>query len=84
MEDAHVAPLNKPDDNFPDKNIIIIMSKNMGWPVSGPKPTNMGIEDWDPDATGLPSSNKGFPGPKRAKQKKWGGVGLGGGTPRPY
>ena len=75
MEDANVAPLNRPDDDFPSKNTIIIMSKNMGWPVSGPKPTKMGIEDWDPDATGPPSSNKGFPGPKRTKTNgvRWGG-----------
>ena len=30
MEDANVAPLNKPDGDFPDKNIIIIMSKSTG------------------------------------------------------
>ena len=60
---------------FADKNIILIMSKNMGWPVSGPKPTKMGIEDWDPDATGPPSSNQGFPGPKRANKRN--GVGWG-------
>ena len=47
----------------------------MGWHVSGPKPTKMGIEDWVPDATGPTSSNKGFPGPKRKKKN---GVGLGG------
>ena len=54
MEDANVAPLNKPDNDIPDKNVIILISKNMGWPVSGPKPTKMGIVDWDPDATAPP------------------------------
>ena len=42
----------------------------------GRKSTEIGIWDWDPDPTGSPSSNKGFPGPsgpktaKKAKTKK--------------
>ena len=30
MEEDHVAPLNKPDGDFPQKNIMIIMSKSTG------------------------------------------------------
>ena len=37
MEDANVAPLNKPDDAFADKNIIIIKSKSTGVACSGAK-----------------------------------------------
>ena len=36
MEDDHVAPLNRPDGEFPDTNIIII-SKNTGVVRFGPK-----------------------------------------------
>ena len=28
MEDEHVAPLNRPDGDFPDTNIIIIIKKS--------------------------------------------------------
>ena len=37
VEDANVAPLNRPDDDFPDKNTIIIMSKNTGVVCFGTK-----------------------------------------------
>ena len=68
MEDAHVAPLNKPDGGFPNKNIIIIMSKSTGVARFGPKINKINIWDWDPDPTGSRSSKKGFPDQKRAKK----------------
>ena len=37
MKDANAAPLNRPDDDFPDKNTIIIMSKNTGVVCFGTK-----------------------------------------------
>ena len=37
MEDANVAPLNRPDDDFPNKNPITIMSKNTGVVCFGTK-----------------------------------------------
>ena len=35
--DAHVAPLNRPDGDSPDQNIIIAMSKSTGVARFGPK-----------------------------------------------
>ena len=54
MEDANVAPLNRPDDDFPDTNIIIIMSKNMGVACFGPKIHQNGKRGLDSGCHGPP------------------------------
>ena len=61
MEDANVAPLNSPDGGFANQTVEQIMSETWGWMASNPKSTEMGNEDCILDATGCPSSNKGFP-----------------------
>merc|ERR1712185_57632 len=37
MEDAQVAPLNRPDGGFPAENIIMIVAKSTGVARFGPK-----------------------------------------------
>ena len=55
MEDAHVAPLNRPDGDFPDTNvIIIIMSKSTGAACFGTKINPNGN-------LGLGSGSQGLP-----------------------
>ena len=64
MEDAHVAPLNKPDGEFPDINIIIIMSKSTGVARFGPKIDETQDLGLGSGSHGLQELKKRLPGPK--------------------
>ena len=77
MEDAHVAPLNKPDGGFPDKNIIIIMSKSTGVARFGPKIDENQHLGLGSGSHGLQELKKRVPGPKtgQKKPKKWSPLG---------
>ena len=69
MEDANVAPLNRPDGDFPDTNLIIIMSKSTGVARFGPKINgneNLGLGS---GSHGLQELKKRVPGPKTGQKK---------------
>ena len=78
MEDAHVALLNRPDGGFPNKNIIIIMSKSTGVARFGPKIDENQHLGLGSGSHRLQELKKRVPGPKTAqtKSKKW--------SPGPY
>ena len=70
MEDAHVAPLNKPDGGLPDKNMIIIMSKSTGGTRFGPKIDGNQDLGRGSGSHGLQELKKRVPGPKKTKKKQ--------------
>ena len=75
MEDAHVPRLTSPDGEFAGKKVQQSMSETWGWMVSGPKLTEIRNEDCILDATGRPSSKKGFPSPENLTKILNGGLG---------
>ena len=85
MEDAHVAPFNRPDGGFPDQNIIIIiMSKSTGVARFGPKINQNQHLGLGSGSHGLQELKKRAPGPKTGKTNPKIGVGWGLGGGRPY
>ena len=68
MEDAHVALLNRPDGEFPDKNIIIIMSKSTGAARFGPKIDENQHLGLGSGSHGLQELKKRVPGPKTGQK----------------
>ena len=75
MEDAHVAPPNRPDGGFPDQNIIIIMSKSTGGTRFGPKIDDKQDLGRGSGSHGLQELKKRVPRPKTVqKTQKIGGA----------
>ena len=68
MENAHVALLNRPDGGFPDKNIIIIMSKSTGGTRFGPKIDENQDLGLGSGSHGLQELKKRVPGPKTGQK----------------
>ena len=64
MEDAHVAFLKRPDGEFPNKNIIIKMSKSTGVARFGPKIDENQHLGLGSGSHGLQELKKRVPGPK--------------------
>ena len=69
MEDANLAPLNRLDSEFPDKNIIIIMSKSTGVARFGPKINENQHSGLGSGSHGLQELKKRAPRPKTGQKK---------------
>ena len=70
MEDAHVAPLNRPDGGFPDNNIIIMMAKSAGVVRFGPKIDENQHLGLGSRSHGLQELKKRVPGPKTGQKNQ--------------
>ena len=68
MEDAHGAHLNSPDGGFPNKNIVIIMSKSTGVARFGPKIDENQDLGLGSGSLGLQELKKRVPGPKKTQK----------------
>ena len=68
MEDAQVALLNRPDGDFPDLNIIIIVAKSTGVARFGPKIDENQHLGLGSGSHGLQELKKRVPGPKTAQK----------------